>query len=112
TAAKEYIGQGIRINAISPGPIDTAMSLLPGETDAERAARLQGALPAGRVGSLDEAAGTILWLTTPASGFVVGPRVRETYAGTSGARHQNVALLSTWVHGPRWCEYGARAGNR
>lgn len=72
TAAKEYIGHGIRINAISPGPIDTSMSLLPGETDVERAARLSGALPAGRVGSLDEAAGTILWLTSPASGFVVG----------------------------------------
>lgn len=72
TAAKEYIGHGIRINAISPGPIDTSMSLLPGETEAERAARFRDALPAGRVGSLDEAAGTILWLTSPASGFVVG----------------------------------------
>lgn len=72
TAAKEYIGEGIRINAFSPGPMDTPMSLRPGETETDRAARVAGTLPAGRVGGLDEAAGTILWLASPEAGFVVG----------------------------------------
>lgn len=72
TAAKEYLGDGIRINAISPGPIDTPMSLRPGETEADRTERMKTSLPAGRVGSLDEAAAAVLWLASPDSGFVAG----------------------------------------
>ncbi|MEU4834762.1 glucose 1-dehydrogenase [Streptosporangium sp. NPDC023615] len=72
TAAREYIGRGIRVNAISPGPVDTSMSLRPGETEADRAERLKDALPIGRVGTLDEAASAVLWLAAPESGFAVG----------------------------------------
>lgn len=72
TAARECIADGIRINAISPGPIDTPMSRLPGETDADRAERMTSALPIGRVGTLDEMAAAILWLASPQSGFAVG----------------------------------------
>lgn len=72
TAAKEYIGEGVRINAVSPGPMDTPMSLRPGEDDADRAARLSGTLPIGRVGRLDEVVGTVLWLASPDAGFTVG----------------------------------------
>jgi NAD(P)-dependent dehydrogenase (short-subunit alcohol dehydrogenase family) len=71
-AAREYIGDGVRINAISPGPIDTPMSLRPGETEAGRTERLKDALPIGRVGTLDEAASAVLWLASPESGFAVG----------------------------------------
>jgi NAD(P)-dependent dehydrogenase (short-subunit alcohol dehydrogenase family) len=71
-AALEHIGDGIRINAISPGPVDTTMSLLPGETPAGRAARLRHALPAGRVGELAEVASAVLWLASAESGFTVG----------------------------------------
>jgi NAD(P)-dependent dehydrogenase (short-subunit alcohol dehydrogenase family) len=72
SAAKEYIGDGIRINAISPGPIDTPMSRAPGETDAERDARIAQVLPIGRVGTTDEVAAAAVWLTSPDSAFVVG----------------------------------------
>ncbi|MCW2912583.1 MAG: NAD(P)-dependent dehydrogenase, short-chain alcohol dehydrogenase family [Actinomycetia bacterium] len=72
TAAREYIGDGIRINAISPGPLDTPMSLRPGETDVDRSERIKDALPIGRVGSLEEVAATVLWLASPDAGFVVG----------------------------------------
>ncbi|WP_433173557.1 SDR family NAD(P)-dependent oxidoreductase [Actinoallomurus sp. CA-150999] len=71
-AAMEYIGEGIRINAISPGPIETSMSLRPGETEADRAERLKSALPIGRAGTLDEAAAAVLWLASPEAGFTVG----------------------------------------
>ncbi|BCJ40586.1 short-chain dehydrogenase [Actinoplanes ianthinogenes] len=70
--ALEYIRDGIRINAVSPGPADTAMSLRPGETPEDRADRLASALPIGRVGSLDEITGAILWLASAESGFTVG----------------------------------------
>ncbi|MEV6231442.1 glucose 1-dehydrogenase [Saccharopolyspora shandongensis] len=72
TAALEYIGEGIRINAISPGPIETTMSLLPGETEADRAERAKTTQPIGRVGTLAEAAAAVLWLAAPESGFTVG----------------------------------------
>ncbi len=72
TAALEYIADGVRINAVSPGPIDTPMSLRPGETSVERAARLRSTLPIGRVGALDEVVSTILWLASREAGFVVG----------------------------------------
>ena len=71
-AALEYISAGIRINAISPGPIDTQMSLLPGETEAGRDERLKQALPAGRAGTVSEAAAAVLWLAAPEAGFTVG----------------------------------------
>ncbi|ETK36949.1 SDR family NAD(P)-dependent oxidoreductase [Microbispora sp. ATCC PTA-5024] len=71
-AARECIGAGIRINAISPGPFDTRMSLRPGETEADRAERVKGSLPIGRVGTLDEAAAAVLWLASPEAGFAVG----------------------------------------
>ncbi|MGW4797565.1 SDR family oxidoreductase, partial [Nonomuraea sp. NPDC004297] len=71
-AAKEYIGDGIRINAISPGPIDTSMSLRPGESEDDRAGRMKDTLPIGRVGTLAEAASAVLWLASPEAGFAVG----------------------------------------
>jgi NAD(P)-dependent dehydrogenase (short-subunit alcohol dehydrogenase family) len=72
TAALEYIGDGIRINVVSPGPHDTWMSMLPGETEDDRAARMKEQLPIGRVGSLEEITGTVLWLASPAAAFAVG----------------------------------------
>jgi NAD(P)-dependent dehydrogenase (short-subunit alcohol dehydrogenase family) len=72
TAAREYIGDGVRINAVSPGPTDTEMSLRPGETEADRAARLKTTLPIGRVGALEEIASAVLWLASPEAGFAVG----------------------------------------
>lgn len=71
-AAREYIADGIRINAISPGPIDTPMSLRPGEAEADRDKRLAGALPAGRAGTVAEAAAAVLWLASPEAGFTIG----------------------------------------
>lgn len=71
-AAREYIGDGIRINAVSPGPSDTPMSMFPGETEADRADRMRNDLPLRRVASLDEVAATVLWLASSESGFAVG----------------------------------------
>lgn len=72
SAAREYIGAGIRINSISPGPIDTPMSRAPGESDAERDARYAAVIPVGRVGTVEEVAATVLWLASPEAGYIVG----------------------------------------
>ena len=71
-AALDHIGDGVRINAISPGPLDPVMSLRPGETPTDRATRLRETNPTGRVGTLAEAAAAILWLCSSEACFTVG----------------------------------------
>lgn len=71
-AALDHIGDGIRINAVSPGPAATTMSLLPGETEAGRAARMAEVSPLGRVSSTAEVAAAVLYLASPDAASVVG----------------------------------------
>jgi NAD(P)-dependent dehydrogenase (short-subunit alcohol dehydrogenase family) len=72
SAAREYIAQGIRINAVSPGPTETAMSVWPGENRAERDHRIARDVPIGRLAQPHEIASAILWLASPEASFVVG----------------------------------------
>ncbi|MFE3261301.1 SDR family NAD(P)-dependent oxidoreductase [Nocardia sp. NPDC059091] len=72
TAARDHIGDGIRINAVSPGATDTRMSFRPGETRADRDARMASAIPLGRVGDPAEIAAAVVWLSSPESAFVIG----------------------------------------
>ncbi|GAB2601792.1 glucose 1-dehydrogenase [Streptomyces capparidis] len=71
-AALDHIGQGVRINAVSPGASDSTMSLLPGETEEQRAARMRETNPLGRVTGADEVAAAVLYLASDAAGAVVG----------------------------------------
>ncbi|MFJ3659583.1 SDR family NAD(P)-dependent oxidoreductase [Streptomyces sp. NPDC090119] len=71
-AALDHIGDGVRINAVSPGPSDTAMSRRPGECDADRAARMKDVAPLGRVSSTAEIAAAVLYLASPDAASVVG----------------------------------------
>ncbi|MFD0038711.1 SDR family NAD(P)-dependent oxidoreductase [Streptomyces anulatus] len=71
-AALDHIADGIRINAASPGATATTMSLLPGETEAGRAARMKDASPLGRVSSTAEVAAAVLYLASPDAASVVG----------------------------------------
>ncbi|WP_374216152.1 SDR family NAD(P)-dependent oxidoreductase [Frankia sp. R82] len=71
-AALEYIDAGIRINAVSPGPVDTPMSYRPGESRADWKNRLKSTNPAGRGATVQEIADAALWLVSPAAGFTVG----------------------------------------
>ncbi|MFJ3823378.1 SDR family NAD(P)-dependent oxidoreductase [Streptomyces nodosus] len=71
-AALDHIKDNVRINAVSPGATDTGMSLRPGETDADRAARLATTVPIARVATTDEIVAAVLWLASDESSFVVG----------------------------------------
>jgi NAD(P)-dependent dehydrogenase (short-subunit alcohol dehydrogenase family) len=72
TAALEYVGDGIRINAVSPGPSDTPSSMRPGETEGDRGARMKATNPSGRVARLDEIAAAVLFLASPEAAYAVG----------------------------------------
>ncbi|MFP3991215.1 glucose 1-dehydrogenase [Streptomyces sp. E11-3] len=71
-AALDHIADGVRINAVSPGASATTMSLLPGETEEQRAARMREQSPLGRVSTTDEVAAAVLYLASPEAGSVVG----------------------------------------
>ncbi|GHO61202.1 short-chain dehydrogenase [Ktedonobacter sp. SOSP1-52] len=71
-AALEYIQSGIRINAVSPGPIRTPLSKRVAETDEERDRRVADTLPIGRIGLPEEVAHAVLWLSSSEASFVVG----------------------------------------
>lgn len=75
TAALEYATQGIRVNAICPGVIRTAMvdRILGGDPEQEKAfTQLE---PIGRFGRPEEIANAALWLCSGASSFVTGDTV-------------------------------------
>ncbi|MFB4301952.1 SDR family NAD(P)-dependent oxidoreductase [Actinomadura sp. NTSP31] len=72
TAAIDHIGEGVRINAVSPGASDTPMSLRPGETRADRDERLRATVPAGRPSDPSEVAGAVVWLASDESAYLVG----------------------------------------
>jgi NAD(P)-dependent dehydrogenase (short-subunit alcohol dehydrogenase family) len=72
SAALEYAPRGVRVNAVCPGTIETAMvseMLRTGELDQAEAVAAQ---PIGRLGRADEIADAVLWLCSPGSSFVVG----------------------------------------
>jgi NAD(P)-dependent dehydrogenase (short-subunit alcohol dehydrogenase family) len=72
SAALEYAPRGIRINAVCPGTIDTPMvaqMIANGELDMHEAIHNQ---PIGRLGTADEIAAAVLWLSSPAASFVIG----------------------------------------
>jgi NAD(P)-dependent dehydrogenase (short-subunit alcohol dehydrogenase family) len=71
-AALDHIHEGVRINAVSPGAVDTPMSLRPGETEADRADRAKATLPLGRVSSTSEIAAAVLYLASDDASSVVG----------------------------------------
>ena len=72
TAALEYSKQGIRVNAIHPGLIDTqiARDVVNGSEQAYREIAKQ--VPIGRAGKPKEIASVVLWPCSPGASYVVG----------------------------------------
>ncbi|WP_410675305.1 SDR family NAD(P)-dependent oxidoreductase [Amycolatopsis sp. cmx-4-68] len=74
TWANELKGRGIRVNAVSPGTIDTpAIAALVGAEKAEDVkADFAAGVPIGRMGTTDEVAAAVVFLASEQSSFVVG----------------------------------------
>jgi NAD(P)-dependent dehydrogenase (short-subunit alcohol dehydrogenase family) len=76
--AKELAPDGIWVNAVSPGTIDTEIHAAAGAPD--RAARAGSKIPLGRAGEADEVAAAVAWLFGPDAGYVSGAVLRVTGA--------------------------------
>jgi NAD(P)-dependent dehydrogenase (short-subunit alcohol dehydrogenase family) len=69
--AIEYAHLGVRVNAVSPGWMDTAMAG-PVLARPSRRERVEHAVPLGRVAAPAEVAETVAWLVSAAAGYITG----------------------------------------
>ena len=77
--AREVAHEGIRVNGVRPGLIETGMHASGGEPG--RVARLQGTVPMQRGGQPDEVAQAALWLLSEQASYTTG-----TFIDVSGGR--------------------------
>jgi NAD(P)-dependent dehydrogenase (short-subunit alcohol dehydrogenase family) len=68
--AREVAGEGIRVNAVAPGLIDTSLHAAAGEPG--RVNRMAASIPMGRGGTTAEVAEAVLWLLSSAASYVTG----------------------------------------
>jgi NAD(P)-dependent dehydrogenase (short-subunit alcohol dehydrogenase family) len=74
--AKEVAGEGIRVNAVRPGIIDTAIHASGGTPD--RVREISPQLPMKRAGTADEVGEAIVWLLSERSSYTTGSVVEVT----------------------------------
>lgn len=72
SAAVEYAKQGIRVNAVCPGVIDTPMGAPATRSTGSVHDTLLARHPAGRFGTPEEVAAAVIWLCSDASSFTTG----------------------------------------
>ena len=74
--AREVAGEGIRVNAVRPGIIDTEIHASGGEPD--RVAQSLAIIPMKRAGTAEEMAEVIYWLMSDGSSYTTGAIVDAT----------------------------------
>ncbi|HEY1565471.1 MAG TPA: SDR family oxidoreductase [Solirubrobacteraceae bacterium] len=72
--AKELAAQGIRVNAVAPGLVDTEIHAAAGRPDRIRTAAAR--IPLGRAAQADEITPAIMWLMSPAAAYTTGAVIR------------------------------------
>lgn len=68
--AQELAAEGVRVNAVRPGIIDTEIHVHSG--DGDRPAKAASLIPMQRPGRADEVAAAIVWLLSPAASYTTG----------------------------------------
>lgn len=72
TAALRYARQGVRVNAVCPGVIETAMTQQILDANPDYRPLMEALAPMGRFGQPEEVAEAVLWLCSNRASFVTG----------------------------------------
>jgi NAD(P)-dependent dehydrogenase (short-subunit alcohol dehydrogenase family) len=70
--AHEYAGDGVTVNAVAPGYMETALTNAYLEANPAKKEALLGLIPAGRFGRLGEVVGPVLFLASRQASFING----------------------------------------
>jgi len=70
--AHEYAADGVTVNAVAPGYMETNLTTAYLDAHPEERARLLTLIPAGRFGQLHEVVGPVLFLASRQASFVNG----------------------------------------
>jgi NAD(P)-dependent dehydrogenase (short-subunit alcohol dehydrogenase family) len=68
--SREVAAEGIRVNAVAPGLIETSIHAAAGFPD--RTQRMGPMIPMQRAGTAEEVAEAVLWLLSPSASYITG----------------------------------------
>jgi len=71
TLGQAWAGDGVRINGVAPGLVDTKLTKVTTENPERLAGALRG-IPLGRLGTPEDMAGAVLFLASPLASYVTG----------------------------------------
>ena len=72
TSAKEFASRGVRVNAVAPGYIRTAMT---DKLTDEQRERMQALIPLGELGTPDDVADAVAFLASSAARYITGQTI-------------------------------------
>ncbi|MCC3303359.1 SDR family oxidoreductase [Sneathiella sp. HT1-7] len=74
TLGQAWAGDGIRVNGVAPGLVDTKLTKVTTDNPKRRDAAIS-TIPQGRLGTPDDIAGAVLYLVSPLASYVVGQTI-------------------------------------